>query len=70
MNIRENDFYKQLENDGFELIAMTGKSYKGYNNYTFSAKDIIIERKGYKVHAQITSRKGVILSYRVLDVNF
>lgn len=68
--MRENDFYKELENDGFKLIAMSGKSYKGKNDYTFSAKDIIIERKGYKVHAQVTSRKGVILSYRVLDVNF
>ena len=70
MRIRENDFYKQLESDGFKLIGMSGKNYKGYNNYTFSAKDIIIERKGYKVHAQITSRKGIVLSYRVLDVNF
>ena len=70
MRIRENDFYKQLENDGFKLIGMSGKSYKGENNYTFSAKDIIIEREGYKVHAQITSRRGVILSYRVLDANF
>lgn len=68
--MRENDFYKELENDGFKLIAMTGKSYKGYNNYTFSAKDIIIERNNYKVHAQITSRKGIILGYRVLNVNF
>lgn len=68
--MRENDFYKELENDGFKLIAMSGKSYKGKNDYTFSAKDIIIERNNYKVHAQITSRKGVILSYRVLNVNF
>ena len=70
MRIKENDFYEQLEKDGFKLVSMVGKSYKGYNNYTFSAKDIIIEREGYKVHAQITSRKGVILGYRVLDVNF
>lgn len=70
MRIKENDFYKQLENDGFKLVSMVGKSYKGYNNYTFSAKDIIIERDGYKVHAQITSRKGIVLGYRVLDVNF
>ena len=70
MRIKENDFFKQLENDNFKLVSMVGKSYKGYNNYTFSAKDIIIEREGYKVHAQITSRKGIVLSYRVLDVNF
>ena len=70
MRIKDNDFFEQLEKDGFKLVSMVGKSYKGYNNYTFSAKDIIIEREGYKVHAQITSRKGVILGYRVLDVNF
>lgn len=70
MRIKENDFFKQLENDGFKLISMVGKSYKGKNDYTFSAKDIIIERGGYKVHAQITSRKGIILGYRVLNVNF
>ena len=70
MNIRENDFYKEIENDGFKLIGMSGKSYKGKNNYTFSAKDIIIEREGYKVHAQVISRKGIIIAYRILDVNF
>lgn len=70
MRMRENDFYKELEKDNFKLIGMVGKSYKGENGYTFSAKDIIIERDGYKVHAQITSRRGIILSYRVLDVNF
>lgn len=68
--MRENDFYNEIENDGFKLIAMTGKNYKGKNGYIFSAKDIIIERDGYKVHAQITSRRGTILSYRILDVNF
>lgn len=70
MRMRENEFYKELEKDGFKLISMIGKSYKGENGYTFSAKDIIIEREGYKVHAQITSRRGIVLSYRVLDVNF
>lgn len=70
MNIKENDFYKELEKDNFKLISMTGKNYKGENGYTFSAKDIIIERDGYKVHAQIISRRGIVLSYRVLNVNF
>lgn len=70
MRIKENDFYKQIENDGFNLISMSGKNYKGENGYIFSAKDIIIERDGYKVHAQITSRRGIVLSYRILDVNF
>lgn len=70
MRIKENDFYKQIENDGFNLISMRGKNYKGENGYIFSAKDIIIERDGYKVHAQITSRRGIVLSYRILDVNF
>ena len=70
MRIKENDFYKQIENDGFNLISMSGKNYKGENGYMFSAKDIIIERDGYKVHAQITSRRGIVLSYRILDVNF
>lgn len=70
MNMKENDFYKEIENDGFKLVGMVGKSYKGENGYTFSAKDIILERDGYKVHAQITSRKGIVLSYRILDVNF
>ena len=70
MNIKENDFYKELEKDNFKLISMTGKNYKGENGYIFSAKDIIIERDGYKVHAQIISRRGIVLSYRVLDVNF
>lgn len=70
INMKENDFYKEIENDGFKLIGMSGKSYKGENGYTFSAKDIILERDGYKVHAQITSRRGIVLSYRILDVNF
>ncbi len=70
MNMKENNFYKEIENDGFKLVSMVGKSYKGENGYTFSAKDIIIERDGYNVHAQIISRRGIIISYRVLDVNF
>lgn len=70
MNMKENDFYKEIENDGFKLVGMSGKSYKGENGYTFSAKNIILERDGYKVHTQITSRRGIILSYRILDVNF
>ena len=70
MRIKENDFYKQIENDGFKLVSMVGKNYKGENGYMFSAKDIIIERNGYKVHTQIISRRGIVLSYRVLDVNF
>lgn len=70
MNMKENDFYKEIENDGFKLVGMSGKSYKGENGYTFSAKNIILERDGYKVHAQITSRRGIVLSYRILDVNF
>lgn len=70
MRIKENDFYKEIEKDGFNLISMSGKNYKGENGYIFSAKDIIIERDGYKVHAQITSRRGIVLSYRILDVNF
>lgn len=70
MNMKENDFYKEIENDGFKLVSMVGKSYKGENGYIFSAKDILIERDGYNVHAQIISRRGIIISYRVLDVNF
>lgn len=70
MRIKENDFYKEIEKDGFKLVGMSGKNYKGENGYIFSAKDIIIERDGYKVHAQITSRRGIVLSYRILDVNF
>ena len=31
MRIKENDFYKQIENDGFNLISMSGKNYKGEN---------------------------------------
>ena len=34
MRIRENDFFKELQNDGFKLVSMVGKSYKGYNNRT------------------------------------
>ena len=70
MRIKENDFYEEIEKDGFKLVGMSGKNYKGENGYIFSAKDIIIERDGYKVHAQITSRRGIVLSYRILDVNF
>ena len=70
MNMRENDFYKELQKDGFKLVSMSGRTCKDSSNKPILSKNIIIEREGYKVHAQITSRKGLILEYRVLDVNF
>jgi hypothetical protein len=63
--MKENDFFKELQNDGFKLISMSGKT----KDSNFS-KSFIIERKGYKVHAEITSRKGLILEYKVINVNF
>ena len=66
ISMREKDFYRELQNDGFKLIAMSGKTCK--NNSI--SKNIIIERKGYKVHAEITSRKGLIVEYKVINVNF
>ncbi len=66
ISMREKDFFKELQNDGFKLISMCGKTCK---DSKFS-KNFIIERKGYKVHAEITSRKGIILEYKVINVNF
>ena len=70
MNMREKDFFKELQNDGFKLISMSGKNSKDSNNKPIFSKNFIIERRGYKVHAEITSRKGVILEYKVINVNF
>ena len=70
ISMRESEFYKELQKDGFQLIAMSGKTCKDSSNKPIFSKNIVIERKGYKVHAEITSRKGLILEYKVKDVNF
>ena len=70
ISMREKDFFKELQNDGFKLISMSGKTCKDSNNKPIFSKNFIIERKGYKVHAEITSKKGIILEYKVINVNF